>query len=382
MRIAHVITSLQTGGAETILYRHLRNDRAGTDISLEDGGKSSVVVISLKDEGPMGERIKELGIPVHAMNIHKEPVRGIGRLYNTLSTFDPHLVQTWLYHADLLGGLVGRMQGRPVIWSIHWEHPLGKTLKRSTRLVTRLNAWGSSWIPDHIISCSKTAADAHVRFGYPEEKMSVIPNGFELDQFRPDSQCRTEVRDELGIASKAPVVGMVARYHPQKDHENFLRAAVLAQQRIPSLHFVLAGTDVRPEVDLFREYQHQFEPGTLHLLGHRNDVPRLMPMLDVASLSSNSEAFPMVLGEAMASGVPCVATDVGDVAYLLGDTGILVPPEDPEALADGWLQLLEAPDEDREERGRAARRRVQENFSQEAVLEQYDLIYERLAHAG
>ncbi|MBB4067469.1 glycosyltransferase involved in cell wall biosynthesis [Salinibacter ruber] len=107
-----------------------------------------------------------------------------------------------------------------------------------------------------------------------------------------------------------------------------------------------------------------------------------MPMLDVASLSSNSEAFPMVLGEAMASGVPCVATDVGDVAYLLGDTGILVPPEDPEALADGWLQLLEAPDEDREERGRAARRRVQENFSQEAVLEQYDLIYERLAHAG
>lgn len=375
MRIAHVITSLQTGGAEKILYRHLRTNRKGGGTKKTP---ASSAVLCLKSPGPTGESIRELGVPVRALRMDESPFSAVLQLYKFLVDFDPDLVQTWLYHADLVGGLIARIQRRPVVWSLHWENPMGRTLKRSTRLVARLNAWGGSWIPDHIISCSKTAAEAHVQFGYPEEKMSMIPNGFELDQFRPDSQCRTEVRDELGIPSKAPVVGMVARHHPQKDHENFLHAAVLAQQRIPSLHFVLAGTDVRPEVDPFREYHHQFEPGTLHLLGHRNDIPRLMPMLDVASLSSNSEAFPMVLGEAMASGVPCVATDVGDVAHLLGDTGIVVPPEDSEALANGWIQLFEGSDEYREELGRAARKRVQEKFSQEAVIEQYESVYERL----
>jgi len=208
--------------------------------------------------------------------------------------------------------------------------------------------------------------------------MSVIPNGFELNQFRPDAQRRASFREELGISEEAPVIGKVARYHPVKDHENFLKAAVQAQEQRLGLQFVLAGTGVVPEESLFRRYKERLEPGTLHLLGRRDDVPRLMAALDVATLSSKTEAFPMVLGEAMACEVPCVATDVGDVTYLVGETGIVVPPEAPEKLAEGWLQLLEAPAEYHEKLGKEARRRVRENFSQEAILEQYESVYDSL----
>ena len=378
MRIAHIITRLQTGGAEKILYRHLRarEEKGGDGNNNEADDRSAV--ISLKDKGPVAEGIEKLGVSVHAMGMHERPLSGFKALYETLAEFEPHLVQTWLYHADLFGGMAARIQDRPVLWSIHNENPKSQRLKRATRIVAQMNAWGSGWIPDRVVSCSRKAAEAHIRFGYPEEKVSVIPNGFEVDQFRPDAQHRASVREELGIPEGAPTIGKVARYHPVKDHENFLRAAVRAQKQVSELHFVLVGTDVVPETPLFNRYQEKLRSGTLHLLGRRDDVPRLMPAFDIATLSSKTEAFPMVLGEAMACGVPCVATNTGDVAYLLGDTGIVVPTEDPEALARGWLQLVEAPEEERRELGRKARRRVQDNFSQDAVMQQYEAVYEAL----
>ncbi len=378
MRIAHVITSLQTGGAETVLYRLLRHGHESA--SSDHGRNHTPLVISLKGKGPIGAKIEDLGISVRAMHAHERPIAAIAALHRTLDDFNSDLVHSWLYHADLLGGISARILGYPLLWGLHIESPKSPRLKWATRLVARVNALSSGWIPDHIVSCSRTAADAHVRLGYANDRMSVIPNGFELDEFRPDPERRASFREDAGIPADAPVVGKVARYHPAKDHQNFLRAAVHAQNKRPDLHFVLAGTDVVPGELLFCEYEQRLAPGTLHLLGRRDDIPRLMAALDVATLSSETEAFPMVLGEAMACGVPCVATDVGDVAYLLGDTGIVVPPAVPEALADGWLQLVEAP-EKREELGRKARRRVQENFSQEAVIEQYELVYERLTCA-
>lgn len=379
MRVAHIITSLQTGGAENVLYRHLRSYRARMDRPLRNEGRGQMAVFSLKDKGPVAEKIEKLGISVRAMNFRENPFSGLRELRKTLASFGPDLVQTWLYHADFLGGLVARTQSRPVIWSIHHGNPKSENLKWATQLFTHLNAFCGNWIPDYIVSCSRTAAEAHVEFGYPEKKMSIIPNGFELNQYRPDEQGRREFRDEVGIPYDVPVVGKVARYHPVKDHENFLQAAVRAQRRRSDLHFVLAGSGVTREETLFRKYERRLESGTLHLLGRRDDIPRLMAALDLATLASKTEAFPMVLGEAMACGVPCVATDVGDASYLLGDTGIVVPVRDPEAMAGGWLQLVMSP-EHRKELGRRARERVQEKFSQEAVTNQYVSLYERLVN--
>jgi glycosyltransferase involved in cell wall biosynthesis len=382
MRIAHVITSLQTGGAEKILYRNLRAEKQVRQKGTGRQAVSQAIVISLKDKGPVGESIDDLGVSVYPMEMHERPLRGLLCLFRTMDRFDPELVQTWLYHADLIGGLVARLQGRSVLWSIHSESPKSKRLKKTTRAVAYLSALGGRWIPDHVISCSKAAAETHSQFGYPGGKMSIIPNGFDVDKFRPNDERRIEVRNELNIPREAPVIGMVARFHPLKDHENFLEAAVHAQEEIPDLHFVLVGKNIRSDVSLFRKYKKNLEEGTLRLLGLRDDIPRLMPSFDVASLSSKTEAFPMVIGEAMACGVPCVATNVGDVSYLIGNTGIVVPPRDSGALAEAWCQILEMSSEEREALGRRARERVQEIFSQEAVLEQYQSIYERLVPAS
>lgn len=209
--------------------------------------------------------------------------------------------------------------------------------------------------------------------------MVVVPNGFELSQFKPDLDARFRVRAELGITDQTPLVGLIGRFDPQKNHAGFFEAAGVLHRHIPQVHFVLAGQGV--DVSNAALMQTITQAGVLantHLLGLRNDIPALMATLDVLASSSYGEAFPNVLGEAMACGVPCAVTDVGDSAYIVGDTGRVVESGDMHGLAAALEELLALPLPEKAALSERARARVAEHFEIGAIVRRYEDFYESL----
>jgi glycosyltransferase involved in cell wall biosynthesis len=220
----------------------------------------------------------------------------------------------------------------------------------------------------------------HAEFGYVENKMVVIPNGFDLTIFKPEAGTRLSVRQELGISNEALIIGLVGRFDPQKDQYNFVQAAALLHMVLPEVHFLLCGDGISWQNSKLAEWIEKAGiPNNFHLLGRREDITRLTTALDIATSSSIGEGFPNVIGEAMACGVPCVVTDVGDSALIVGDTGRVVPPKNPQALAAAWSDLIKMGPEYRRQLGLAARRRIEENYSLPAIVAQYENLYEELA---
>lgn len=370
IRAAFIITGLSTGGSETMLLKVLeRIDRT----------RFSCYVVSLSDKGEIGPRIEALRIPVFALGMRSSRLKlsKFAYLVKHLRALKPDLVHTWMYHADLIGGLAARVAGvRAIGWRVNHSNLDPALNRRSTLWVMRACARLSSWLPRKILSCSEKAYRVHVDAGYSAGKMSVVPNGFDLSRFRPDAIARDSVRRELKLGSSQRLVGLIARYHPQKNIEGFVEAAHAVASARPDVHFVMAGSGLESTNILLRKaiactpFAARF-----HLLGRRDDVPRLMAALDVFALSSHGEAFPNVVGEAMACGVPCVVTDVGDSAEIVGATGRIVSAGDMVRLGDEIVALLDLPPLERVRLGQQARERVREKYEIDSVVEQYQRFY-------
>ena len=374
INVLHVITGLSVGGAEMALLKL---------VSRWDKSRFRGAVVSLLPAGPMGPRIASQGIGVSSLNMRRglpNPL-SILRLAGQIRAFAPDVIQTWMYHADLIGGLAAVLAGGyPVVWGI--RNGTLKPGKSSTSAIWSARACArlSLFLPKRILCCSESARRVHGALGYDMGRMRVIPNGFDLEEFKPDPLARWAVRQELGLDANAILLGLIARFDPQKDHGTLIRASARLREAWPQLHFVLCGEDVTWGN---RELAGRIEKASMrtrfHLLGRRLDIPRVAAALDLACLCSRSEAFPNVVGEAMACGVPCVVTDVGDSAAIVGQTGIVVPPAEPEALAAGIGRLLEMGPEGRRKLGEAARARVLENFSLDRVVREYQGLYCQVA---
>ncbi len=374
IKVTHIIADLSPGGAETTLYRVL---------SRMDAARFQNEVISLTSLGSIAQRIRAVGVPVRALGIK----RGIPnpflfvRLVQWIRKSKPQIVQTWMYHADLIGGLAARLAGEGrLVWNIrqanldpNWNKPLTIwTAKACARM--------SPWLPGCVVSCSQAALLLHAKLGYAANNMEVIPNGFDLEEFRPDPGARLSFRRELGLPQDALVIGMAARFHAVKDHRNFIQAAARLQAMIPEVHFVLCGLSVDCEnTELSKWVAAAGLDAHCHLLGLRQDLPRLFAAMDIFTSPSLSEAFPSVVGEAMACGTPCVVTNVGDSASIVGETGKVVPPGNPDALTEAWRELIEAGPSARRLLGMTARLRVKQLFSLPTVVERYQAIYTQLA---
>lgn len=335
--------------------------------------------------GGTGYEIRRLGIPVESLGMKPgvpEPLTLV-RLTRRLMTLKPNVVHTWMYHADLVGGIAAHLARVPAVaWSIrNSDLSINKT-KCTTRMVVRACALLSRRIPDRIVSCSSAARDIHIALGYDETRFIVIPNGFDLNRFRPDPVAFSQVRDELNISVNTFVIGLVARFDPLKNHEGFFEAAGILHAKRPDVHFVLAGKGIEITNPRVAAWVRKMNiEGVTHLLGLRKDIPRLTAAFDIATSSSWGEAFSNTVGEAMACAVPCVVTDVGDSAYIVGDTGLRVAPGDLRGLAAAWEKLLGLSDEERRALGTRARARVAENFDLEAIAKRYEEFYEYLVQS-
>lgn len=374
IKVLHVITGLSTGGAEVMLYRLL---------GAWDKRHFLGAVVSMVPAGPMGPRIAALGIPVDSLGMRRgvpDPLAVI-RLALKIRRFAPDVVQTWMYHANLVGGLAGKLAGRtPVVWGIHNGTLDPRRSSASGVWSCKICARFSRVLPERIVCCSESAKRIHHDLGYAAGRMCVIPNGFDLKQFSPAPEARRALREELGISPDAPLVGLIGRLDPQKDHGTFVRASALLRDRRPELHFILCGDGISwTNNDLSRWIDEAGMRRRFHLLGRRDDLDRITPALDVSCLSSAyGEAFPLVVGEAMACGVPCVVTDVGDCATIVGDTGIVSAPGDAPGLARGIERILELEAGARQELGEAARRRVREHFSLDQIVKRYENLYQEV----
>jgi glycosyltransferase involved in cell wall biosynthesis len=375
MKICHVISDLDVGGAERMLVRLL---------GAMDRGRFEQRVVALIGRGPLSDQVERLGAPLAHLNMRRgaPSFAALLKLRNLIRGFRPDVVQTWLYHADLMGLVAARLAGRSkVVWNIRCSDMDLANYRRTTGVVLKVNA-ALSGRPAAVISNSRRALELHRELGFRPRREEVIPNGFDVQALRPDSEAGAEVRGELGLPADAPVAGMAARFDPQKGHRYFFDAAGEVARKIPAARFVLAGLGVEPgnrDIEAMIAAAGLETGENVKLLGYREDMHRLMNVFDVLCCPSPyGEGFPSVAGEAMACGVPCVVTDTGDSARVVGESGRVVQPGDSGALARAVIELLSLPEAERAELGRSARKRIVDNFSLPAVAARYESLYESL----
>jgi glycosyltransferase involved in cell wall biosynthesis len=377
IRILHVITGLSAGGAERTMINIARG---------LDPNRFQSQVISLSRDHTLAGALRAAGIGLTTLDAHPflsfglGPFRSVARI---LRREKPDIVQTWLFDADLVGGIAARLAGVPVIWNIRastsdsgWR-PFASSLR--LRAVARVCAAISGIVPIRIISCSQNNVSRNMGH-YRREKIRVIGNGVDPNLFKPDPAARAEVRAELGIDGGTPLIGMVVRFHPVKDFATFFAAVRHVIGTHPHARFLICGQGMEQENAVLTRLirSHGLEHSILRL-GFREDVARVFAALDVHVMSSRSEAFGNAQVEAMAAGALCVSTDVGESRFIVGDAGRIVAPRNPAALAAAMRELIELPQSESEALRVRARRRVSEHFRLQSTVEQYAELYENIA---
>ena len=373
LKVLHFITTVGGGGAETMLCNAVEE--------MTRNGVENIVVstTSSSDEFSLRPRI-ERSARFFDLQVNSLLAPAMWRQFWVILREErPDVVQTWMHTSGLVAGALARLAGvRNVVWGVH-SRDLLEQFGRSdakVRVLRKILGIAARIIPRRIISCSQDGLENHVRrLWYPRRKMLCIGNGIDVERFRPNPAARAKMREKLGIPADAPVFGIVARPNPVKDVPTFLRAAALAQNRHPDAHFAVAGLvagEIEPQIevpDLRR----------LHWLGYQPEMAEIYPIFDVLTLTSLSEAYPMVLIEAMACGVPCVTTDVGDARVMVGETGRIFPMRDPEALVEVWGELVRLTGGELEELRTRARTRAVADFSVKTCVGRYEALYRELA---
>jgi glycosyltransferase involved in cell wall biosynthesis len=331
----------------------------------------------------MRERFLAAGVELDTLDFRRSPVTSFLRLVKRIRNVRPAIVQTWMYHSDLFGGLAARFAGnKNVLWGIRTTD-VNVGGNRVTLLMRRFCAWLSTTVPKSIICVAQASLVRHAQVGYDRDRMVVIPNGFDLQTLTAGPEQRFELRARCGFSRSDVVIGTLGRFNPAKDYKNFVTAAGLLARQNTGVMFLMVGRGLDRNNAELSDWIHQTGcPERFVLLGERSDVPACLAAMDVFCLSSRTEGFPNVVGEAMGMCLPCVVTDVGDAAVLVGDIGIVVPKEDASALADGLAQFVEILPEDRARIGERGQHRVKTYFSLHSTRARFEEVYDQLLCDG
>lgn len=317
-KIVHIIIGLEVGGAELMLKRLV--------LYSHQKAMFNHTVISLTDTGVIGNDLETHGIVVHSLGMKSlfSIPKTFLRLRKLLMKLSPDVVQTWMYHADFLGGLAAKSVGiKKIIWGIRTTD-VTKGASKLTVVLRSLCAKLSYWIPSDIVCVAYAAKDTHAAVGYDSRKMKVIHNGFELDKFVVTDADRCQIRKELNLTEEDVVVGSVGRFNAVKNQRLFVEVAKYLVPRYPQLKFMMVGRDNDPENKELMSWicQNNLE-GSFRLLGQRHDVAKCIKAMDIFCLHSKTEGFPNVLGEAILLEKYVISTNVGDVKYLISDDFIV-----------------------------------------------------------
>ncbi|HQH99960.1 MAG TPA: glycosyltransferase [Deltaproteobacteria bacterium] len=369
MRVLHLISTLDIGGAEQNLSRL---------VTAMDRGSFTNQVVCMTRPGPLGPYLEGSGIPVHSLHMRKglPELRAVLKLRFWASLFKPDAVQCWMYHANLLG--LTLMKPAKTLWNIRCSD---MDLSRYGPLYRLTVASGArlSRIPSAIVTNSHAGREAHTSLGYRPRKWVIIPNGFDTEIFKPDREAGEKVRKELGIDRDALLIGLIARFDPMKDHACFFEAANMLLDSNSRIHFILAGRGISPSNrDLLSLINTDRHAPRIHLLGERSDVPHVLNALDIATSSSVSEGLPNIVGEAMASALPCAVTDAGDSKILVGDAGFVIPKKNPRMLCAAWQRILDLGPDGRRQMGERARKRIIDHYSLASMVSSYEALYKSL----
>lgn len=373
IRVCHVIVGLNIGGAEFMLKRLIESDPASIP---------KTVVVSLTSLGVIGESLRARGVCVHALgmlSLLHFPI-AIWRLIRIIRQYRPAIVQTWMYHADLLGGVAARLAGScSVVWNVRCTAIPQGTLSITFWLV-RLCAICSYFIPDRIICCANSAKTAHIKLRYVVHKMIVITNGYDFSAFERELNSTAEVREKLGFVDSDIVIGVVGRFDPLKDFHNFVTSASLIAGKRGNVKFLMIGRENEWTNATLRGWiERAGLVKRFHLVGQQTDVAYFFSAMDIFCLSSANEAFPNVLVEAMAMGLPCVVTQAGDAADILGDAGFVVPVKNSDALADALLRMCDLGPVERKIQGESNAKKVREEYGIDKIWQTYEEVYDEIS---
>ena len=344
-------------------------------------------VVSLRGHGPVSELIEGLGVPVHVLGMkpNRLTFAAVQRLRAITKALGPDLVHGWMYHGNFMATLnqavAGGLRGR-VLWNVRQTLYRLRDEKPGSAVVTVLNRV-LSHSPAAIVYNSKIARAQHRAFGFADHHGIIIPNGFDCNLFKPSAEARAHFRSMLGLNEDHVLVGAIGHFHPRKDYPTLLKAAALVTQRHPQTRFLIAGRELTPDNPVLTQLIAAGNlQGRVFLLGERRDIPSLTAALDIAcSSSARVEAFPNVIGEAMACGVPCAATAIGDTPMIVGESGRIAEPGSPDSLCEAISALVAAGPDGRRAMGELARRTILNGYSLESVVAQYEQLYRSTARA-
>lgn len=349
----HVITGLAVGGAEGYLYKHL--DWMSKNASEEN------YVVSLTAGGVYVERLRALGVDVRSLDLDSGPLSIVKSIFAFLKLAIACRKQVWffwMYHPMFISIFLPFVATK--IWNVRRTEIPSKGVGK---YLSRVNAWFSNVVPDTIVCCAHAAAMSHKAAGYSEKKIVVIPNGIDAELFKLNPALRESRRRELGFDSDQVVIGIVGRYAPIKGHLNLMAALQRIDLERFKVRVVMVGRDIATAEPLQSFLRDDALAKHTIVLPECGDVENLMTAFDFLCLPSDSEGFPNVVGEAMACGLPCVVTDVGDAAIIVGETGFVVPPKNIQALAEGLERMLGLDSAARCKLGQEARKRIENEFS-------------------
>lgn len=369
MKVLHVITALNFGGAENMLAK-----------LIEQGGTDEPEVLSLLHPGPAADRIRATGTVIHTLGMQ----RGIGgpgamvRLSRLVASIGPELIHGWMYHGSLAASFARYRLGRrvPLVWNIRHSIPDLTMESRRTRMFLKLSARISPG-PEAIVYNAHVSRGQHEAIGYSAERGAVIPNGFDTARFSRNLAARDAAGAMFGFAEGSLRVACIARLHPMKDQARLVEAVTAARERGCDIHLVLVGQGLaQPPAKLKRLIEGKLPANRVTTCGARFDVADWLPGIDLLAVPSAwGEAFPNVIGEALACGVPVVATDVGDSARIVGENGLIVPPNDTGAMTEALLAMAARSAPERAAMGSAGRDRIVNDYALEKIAGHYEELH-------
>ncbi|MGP5501079.1 glycosyltransferase [Psychrobacter faecalis] len=373
-KVVHIIIGLNVGGAELMLQRLVHNSNKKSQFEHS--------VISLTDLGVIGPKLQQQGVDVYGLgmaSLASLPLMFL-KMRRLLKTIKPDVVQTWMYHSDLIGGLAAKSLGvENIIWGIrNTQLNANKSILRNS--IIKLCAKLSYSIPSQIVCVAHTAMNIHIKQGgYDASKMLVIPNGFDVHRFYSNKMKRRELRDKLNIKSDELVIGNIGRFDPIKNHENFIKACIVLLQKGYRFKVLLAGRNVNlnnPEIS--KLFKNNKLSKYFLFLGEIDDTVSVYNAIDAFCLCSYTEGFPNVLGEAMATERVCLTTDAGDAWVVLSDNGYRIDSTSSVDIAIALeINVLKKALNDRNCIGNAARIAIVNNYSIDKIVSQFESLYVR-----